>query len=122
MNSKLFISCITQKYCESKNCKNELEYAESNNKKIVVLMFERLAIKDIGGVGFMIGPMVRYNCYKTPDIFEHWNGNIFESFMQAVMGYLNRSIDFDQYVNYSFRKSYTCQIFNDLLALIICKN
>jgi len=95
-NSTVFICCLTKKYCESKNCKNELEYADASEKKVIVLMFERFTKNDfseIGGIGFIIGPMVRYNCYKHPDIFHNWSGEIFDSFLQAIYAHLNRSID-----------------------------
>lgn len=43
---------------------------------MVVLMLERLAIEDLAGLGFIINPFVRINCYKFPDI---WLKNNFES-------------------------------------------
>jgi hypothetical protein len=59
-------------------------------------MFERFSKSDMaemGGVGFIVGPMVRFNCYKQPDIFQNWSGEIFDSFLQAIFIHLNRSID-----------------------------
>ncbi|CAF0857568.1 unnamed protein product [Brachionus calyciflorus] len=54
LNSKIFLCCITKKYSESENCKDEICYAKIFKKNMIVLMFERLTITDLGGVGFII--------------------------------------------------------------------
>lgn len=43
---------------------------------MVVLMLERLEIGDLGGLGFVINPFVRINCYKYP---ERWMKKNFEA-------------------------------------------
>lgn len=53
-------------------------------------MFERLSLAEMGGIGFTIGPMVRFNCYKTPDLFQKWNGPAFEPIISAIEIHLNR--------------------------------
>ena len=88
LKSKVFICCITKKYTESTNCKNELDFAGNGSKKIIVLMFERLDMSAIGGVGFTIGPMVRFNCYRSPEIFQNWTGNTFDSILAAIKSHL----------------------------------
>ncbi len=50
----MFVCFITKALDESKNCNLEIEYASSLNKRIVVLMIERLKIEDLGAVGFII--------------------------------------------------------------------
>ena len=63
--SKIFLCCITEKYCKSHNCNLEIEWANTLNKPLIVLMIERLSpgqISDIevtgrrhtSGVGFII--------------------------------------------------------------------
>ncbi len=39
-NSLVFMCCITKKYSESKNCKEEFFFAISENKPTIILMFE----------------------------------------------------------------------------------
>ncbi|CAF1033468.1 unnamed protein product [Brachionus calyciflorus] len=89
LNSKLFLCCITKKYTESENCKDEIDYAKNLKKNMIVLMFERLVITDIGGIGFIIGPKVRFNCYKDPQMFENCSGEIFESIIKDIKKNLN---------------------------------
>ena len=52
--SRIFVCFITKEYYESHNCNLEIEYANTLKKKMIVLMIERLEIKDLGGVGFII--------------------------------------------------------------------
>lgn len=82
--SKVFLCCITQRYSESRNCIHEINWAYNRHKKFVVLMFERLMMDDIPDVGFLIDPLVRYNVYKNPEIFENWSGPQFDSIVGAI--------------------------------------
>lgn len=90
-NSELFLCCITKKYSESENCKDEMDYAKNLKKKFIVLMFERIPMDDLGGVGFIIGPKVRFNCYKEPAMFNEWSGSTFDSIIEAIKDNLNAS-------------------------------
>ena len=84
LNSKIFLCCITKKYTESENCKDEICYAKNLKKKMIVLMFERLTISDLGGVGFIICPLVRSNCYKDPKILENFSGRKFKPIIRVI--------------------------------------
>ena len=79
-NSQVFMCCITAKYIESANCRREIEYASTLNKDFIVLMYDRLNIEDIGGVGIIINPFVRINCYKfsTVWLLEHFDSILFK--------------------------------------------
>jgi hypothetical protein len=56
-------------------------------------MFERLNIGEIGGVGFIITPVVRHNVYKTPEIFNEWTGTDFEAILKSIK---SRLVDYGQ--------------------------
>lgn len=47
-------------------------------------MFERLMMDEIPDVGFLIDPLVRFNVYKSPEIFENWSGQQFDSILGAI--------------------------------------
>jgi hypothetical protein len=84
-NSQVFLCCITKKYSESENCKDEIDYAKSLKKPMVVLMFDRLTMDELGGVGFIIGPKVRFNCYKNPNMLRTWrDDSMFDSIISAI--------------------------------------
>jgi len=90
-NSSVILCCITRKYTESKNCKREIQYADQISKPIEILMFERLEIGNIGGIGLIITPIVRHNLYKTPQIFKYWKGTEFDTILKGVKRHLRPS-------------------------------
>jgi hypothetical protein len=60
---------------------------------MVVLMIERLMSNEMLGVGFIIGPLVRFNCYKNPDFFQSLTGEIYESIISAINLHLSEKIE-----------------------------
>ncbi|RNA33955.1 hypothetical protein BpHYR1_035138 [Brachionus plicatilis] len=62
-NSKIFVCCITKKYSESKNCENELCFAYDSNQKIIAIMFEKVTLGDLMGVGLMLARLLRINAF-----------------------------------------------------------
>ena len=83
-DSTLMICCITQKYCESENCKRELDYASSLKKPLIIIMLEKLDMVDAGGVGFIINSLARYNFYKEKDVAKLFSSEMFESMINAI--------------------------------------
>lgn len=79
--SNIFLCCITREYCTSKNCRMEIEYARYLKKEIVVLMLQKLNIEDIEGIGMIINPYSRINCYEFSDT---WNDKCFEKISRAI--------------------------------------
>ena len=88
-NSKIFLCCITKKYSESFNCIREINYASELRKPFIVLMFEELSINEIGCVGFIITPLLRFNCFMDKTMLYNWSGPIFESMLKSLNNYLN---------------------------------
>jgi hypothetical protein len=78
------IALVTKKYSKSENCKLEIEYAQSNNIPMIVLMMERIEIKDLGSVGLVINRKTRLNFYKEADKTKLWTGELFDSLLKSV--------------------------------------
>jgi len=60
-------------------------------------MFERLLIDNLGEIGFIIGPLVRHNVYKSSDLLKNWSGDQFDNILkssQLVKILLFQSLDF----------------------------
>jgi hypothetical protein len=89
-NSKIFLCCITKKYCLSNNCLKEINFASYLRKEFVVLMWEELKMQDIDEVGFIISPYVRNNIYKTPEIFRNWDCDAFKQIMNGITQILQK--------------------------------
>lgn len=82
--SHCLVALVTKKYSKSENCKLEIEYAQTNNIPMIVLMMDRVQIKDIGSVGLVINRKTRLNFYKETDKLKLWTGELFDSFIQSV--------------------------------------
>ena len=54
MKSSVFLCCITKKYTESNNCVREILIVDQISKQLEILIFEKLEIGKIGGVGLII--------------------------------------------------------------------
>ena len=52
---------------------------------MIVLMFERLKIEDLGGMGFIINPLIRINCYNFK-----WTSEDYKSIFQTIDAKLNQ--------------------------------
>lgn len=66
-NSKIFVCCITKKYSESKNCENELCFAYDSNKKIIAIMFEKVTLGELMGVGLILARLLRINAFEEKE-------------------------------------------------------
>jgi hypothetical protein len=51
-------------------------------------MFERLLIDNLGEIGFIVGPLVRHNCYKSPELLSTWSGDAFNSVLISIKRHL----------------------------------
>ncbi len=49
-----------------------------------ILMFERLLIDNLGEIGFIIGPLVRHNVYKSSDLLKNWSGDQFDNILKSI--------------------------------------
>ncbi len=93
MNSKVILICLTQKYVQSDNCSKEIHYAFALKKPIVVLMIERLSMQACEGVGFLISPLLRINCYNDAN---NWHLTFAEEIYRAICQNSGDEPDLDQ--------------------------
>ena len=52
-------------------------------------MIERLGISALGGVGFIIGQLIRTNAYKFPELFDEPTGDLIKQVHAAVSAKLD---------------------------------
>ena len=82
--SKVFLFCLTEAYSNSINCLNELNYAfKICRKPIVFLMIDKLNLKKLKGLGFMVGRLIYIQCYKSKPI-EDWANVYHKEISKAI--------------------------------------
>ena len=83
-NAKLFVCCITRAYAQSPMCNNEINFAIALKKPIIPLMFEKVSIAELKGVGFLISSLLRVNLYEDPNIFSKWEGDVATEIVKTI--------------------------------------
>ena len=79
------------------NCIREINFASEAKKTMIVLMFEKLEINEIGSVGFIISPLTRFNCYNDKNIFYTWSGPVFDSILKSLNNCLKPESKWDTF-------------------------
>ena len=89
-DSSVVVCCITKAYTVSKNCIREITFADVTlQKPLEILMFENLDIAKIGGIGFIITPLVRHNVFNTSNLLNEWSGDEFnKGILKAIKSHL----------------------------------
>ena len=77
-------------------------------------MFERLNIAEIGGIGFIITPLVRHNVYKNPQLLNEWSGSEFKDILNSIKSHLKPLTEIEGMwsikINYNKKKNYDPRI------------
>jgi len=85
-NSRVFICCITAKYSESENCKNEYGLASLKRKPIIILMLERFDDKISPEITIQINNKRRFNCYNDMKSVEDFiNGDNLKQAIKSLL-------------------------------------
>jgi len=93
--SKLFVCCITRAYSMSNMCNNEINFANELRKPIIPLMFERVLIGELEGVGLLIAKLLRVNLFEEDSVLKTWTGDKVDEFVGAVAEALGEPGDFE---------------------------
>jgi len=68
--SRVFMCCITGKYSESENCKDEFALAKRKRKPMIIIMLEPFEENISPEIEIQINTKRRFNCYKDMATFE----------------------------------------------------
>ena len=87
--SHVFISFISKKYCESKNCMVEITYAYNQNKKILPIMLDNYFKIEKEGIKLMISRINSFYAFKKPETFSPWSIDHFVKLNEAIFQLLS---------------------------------
>ena len=80
-NSRLFICFISEAYCASDPCKDELSFAKQKKKELFPVFIDGHS-SDL--IDFLVCKLVRFNAYKAPDVFEPWSDELYYQFFKQI--------------------------------------
>ena len=82
-NSEIVLAFVTMAYCESRNCKLEIQYANRIKKKIIYIVLEKLNVGALpNGMGVLLAEIVCLNAYNpkwTNQNMDHYIGKLIEA-------------------------------------------
>ena len=83
-NSKVLICCVTRSYMQSQFCVDELLFAIAKRKPVIVLMYENVALAELGDVGVAISPLLRINLFEDEQVKQSWSGPKSDALVRAL--------------------------------------
>jgi len=83
-NSHLVICFISEYYCNSQNCMNEITLAYNQKKKILPIMLDDYFKQEQKGIKFMISQINSFYAFKQPNTFSPWANNHFEKLKETI--------------------------------------
>jgi len=104
-NSKIVICCITEAYCKSHICNQEISFAETLAKPLIILMIQNLNVTKIhelkinghsykSNIGFIINPLFRKNCFNNNnELNSNWPDKHFDDIKETISKNLNELKD-----------------------------
>jgi hypothetical protein len=80
-NSEMVLAFVTLAYCESNNCKLEIQFANRISKKILYVILEKLEnIAELkNGMGVLLSENLCFNAYERP-----WSDETTTKLKQAI--------------------------------------
>ena len=83
--SRMVICCLTIKYSQSEMCQRELNFAnackmDKKEKIILPILFEKVRLIDLGGVGFLVSNLLYLKYEKSLD----WEKNLIEQIKELM--------------------------------------
>lgn len=85
---KAVVSCITEKYSLSANCRREISLADALKKPIIPLLLERMKWPPAGPMSMVFTEMLFINFYRNEASQMTWTGDNFDELMEQLGQYV----------------------------------
>ena len=90
--SEMFLCFINRLYSLSSDCVDEILYAKSEKKRIIVVMLEYANVDEFGEIGSVINGRLRINAYKEISAFKEGMGDEYKKLVKSLMNALDISL------------------------------
>ena len=81
-HTSLFICFISEKYCESRPCRDEFALANKLGKKILPVMLKREAKN---GIELKLARLNTFYAFKFPNVFDPWSEDLYQRLEENIL-------------------------------------
>ena len=85
---KAVVSCMTQKYSLSANCRREVSLADALKKPIIPIMLEQIKWPPDGPMSMVFTELLYINFYRDEAVQMTWKGDQFDELVAKLNGFL----------------------------------
>jgi len=84
-NATIFLCFVTQAYCFSERCLEEIELANKTHARIIFAIVEKIENENLGGLEVIINKAIRKNILKCYDSKSDWWIEKFEQLKELIL-------------------------------------
>ena len=92
---KAVVSCVTQKYTLSANCRREVSLADALKKPIIPVLFEPIKWPPYGPMSMVFTEILYINCYRSELIQTTWKGAQFDELIGKLEQFIPSKVSKD---------------------------
>ena len=81
---KAVVSCVTQKYSLSANCRREVSLADALKKPIIPLLLEQMKWPPDGPMSMLFTELLYINFYRDDNVQMTWRGDTFDELIKKL--------------------------------------
>ncbi len=81
-SASLFLTFISDKYCDSKACREEFALAKKKEKIMLLIMLARDASN---GIDLTIAKLTTFYAFKAPNVFEPWSEGLYQNLLSNIL-------------------------------------
>jgi hypothetical protein len=81
---KIVLTCVTQKYSFSANCRREVSLADALKKPMVPLLLEKIDWPPTGPMSMVFTQLLFINFYSDEEVQMKWTGPKFDELLQKI--------------------------------------
>ena len=93
---KVILTCITQKYSLSANCRREVSLADALKKPMIPLLLEKIDWPPSGPMSMVFTQLLFINFYRDEEVQMRWDGPKFDELLQKIGEHVQMILPVDE--------------------------
>ena len=88
-NCNVFLSFITNDYCISQYCRQELNYAFERRKKHLYIKLELINDANSNGISFAMSGIYQLQAHQEPNCLKDWSDDLYNKLLNGIKAAIN---------------------------------